>query len=57
VLGADAYLTTARALATAGDTAGAAELLAPLSLATSAERWPAVHDAVAALGGELTAGR
>jgi hypothetical protein len=57
VLGADAYLTTARALAAAGDTGGAADLLAPLAAATSADRWPAVHDAVATLGGPLRAGR
>jgi hypothetical protein len=29
----------------------------PLAAATSAERWPAVHEAVAALGGRLRAGR
>jgi ATP/maltotriose-dependent transcriptional regulator MalT len=57
VLGADAYLTTARAVAAAGDAAGAADLVVPLAAATSAERWPAVHEAVAALGGRLRAGR
>jgi hypothetical protein len=57
VLGADAYLTTARALAVAGDAPGAADLLAPLLASTSADRWPAVHDAVAALGVRLRAGR
>jgi DNA-binding SARP family transcriptional activator/tetratricopeptide (TPR) repeat protein len=57
VLGADVYLTTARAEAAAGDVAGAIDLLAPLAAATSAERWPTVHDAVAALSGRLRAGR
>ncbi len=57
LLGADAYLTAARALAAAGDPVAGVAVLAPLAGATSPTRWPTVHAAVTALADELRAGR
>lgn len=57
LLGADAYLCTARALVARGDALGAAEVLAPLATATSAARWPAVHQRVTSVLREVTAAR
>ncbi len=57
LLGADAYLTTARAVAETGDRAAAVAVLAPLMAATSPSRWASVHAEVVALTQRLTPAR
>ncbi len=57
LLGADAYLATAQALAATGDEAAAVRVLGPLLAATSPTRWPPVHTAALALSETLRAAR
>jgi DNA-binding SARP family transcriptional activator/tetratricopeptide (TPR) repeat protein len=56
LLGADAYLTTARALRDAGDAPAALAAVAPLLEATSPSRWAAVHTAATELRRSVRAG-